>query len=53
MPSLGALAPVRSVTAIADNLGLEFALFHRKQDGKALDAPENPGVLQQISEDGR
>ena len=25
---------MRRVTAIADKLGLEFALFHRKRDGK-------------------
>ena len=36
---------VRSVTAIADKLGLEFALFHRKRDGKALDAPEKMELL--------
>lgn len=35
----------RSVTAIADKLGLEFALFHRKRDGKALDAPEKMELL--------
>lgn len=36
---------VRSVTAIADKLGLEFALFHRKRDGKAQDAPEKMELL--------
>jgi phosphoribosylpyrophosphate synthetase len=36
---------VRSVTAIADKLGLEFALFHRKRDGKAHDAPEKMELL--------
>jgi hypothetical protein len=36
---------VRSVTAIADKLGLEFALFHRKRDGKGLDAPEKMELL--------
>jgi hypothetical protein len=36
---------VRSVTAIADKLGLEFALFHRKRDGKAVDAPEKMELL--------
>lgn len=35
----------RSVTAIADKLGLEFALFHRKRDGKAHDAPEKMELL--------
>jgi hypothetical protein len=36
---------VRSVTAIADKLDLEFALFHRKRDGKAHDAPEKMELL--------
>ena len=36
---------VRSVTAIADKLELEFALFHRKRDGKGLDAPEKMQLL--------
>jgi hypothetical protein len=36
---------VCSVTAIADKLGLEFALFHRKRDGKAHDAPEKMELL--------
>jgi hypothetical protein len=36
---------VRSVTAIADKLDLEFALFHRKRDGKAQDAPEKMELL--------
>jgi hypothetical protein len=35
----------RSVTAIADKLGLEFALFHRKRDGKTQDAPEKMELL--------
>ena len=35
----------RSVTAIADKLGLEFALFHRKRDGKTEDAPEKMELL--------
>ena len=34
-----------SVTAIADKLGLEFALFHRKRDGKSEDAPEKLELL--------
>jgi phosphoribosylpyrophosphate synthetase len=33
------------VTAIADKLGLEFALFHRKRDGKSEDAPEKLELL--------
>ena len=36
---------VRSVTAIADKLELEFALFHRKRDGKTHDAPEKMELL--------
>ncbi|KAN0109826.1 hypothetical protein V8E52_008932 [Russula decolorans] len=35
----------KRVTAIADKLGLEFALFHRKRDGKAQDAPEKMELL--------
>ena len=42
---MGSLLLVRSVTAIADKLDLEFALFHRKRDGKALDAPEKMELL--------
>ena len=36
---------VPRVTTIADKLGLEFALFHRKRDGKAHDAPEQMELL--------
>ena len=36
---------LRSVTAIADKLGLEFALFHRKRGGKSQDAPEQMELL--------
>jgi ribose-phosphate pyrophosphokinase len=36
---------LRSVTAIADKLGLEFALFHRKRVGKSQDAPEQMELL--------
>jgi ribose-phosphate pyrophosphokinase len=32
-------------TAIADKLGVEFALIHRKRDGKAEDAPERMEIL--------
>ncbi|KAI0263744.1 phosphoribosyl pyrophosphokinase [Gloeopeniophorella convolvens] len=35
----------KRVTAIADKLDLEFALFHRKRDGKAEDAPEKMELL--------
>jgi ribose-phosphate pyrophosphokinase len=35
----------KRVTAIADKLGLEFALFHRKRDGKTQDAPEKMELL--------
>ncbi|KAF9071078.1 phosphoribosyltransferase-like protein [Rhodocollybia butyracea] len=35
----------KRVTAIADKLGVEFALIHRKRDGKALDAPERMEIL--------
>ena len=30
---------------MADKLGLEFALFHRKRDGKSEDAPEKMELL--------
>ncbi|EIM82397.1 phosphoribosyl pyrophosphokinase [Stereum hirsutum FP-91666 SS1] len=35
----------KRVTAIADKLDLEFALFHRKREGKAEDAPEKMELL--------
>jgi ribose-phosphate pyrophosphokinase len=34
-----------SVTAIADKLGVEFALIHRKRDGKSASAPEKMDLL--------
>lgn len=34
-----------SVTAIADKLGVEFALIHRKRDGKSETAPERMEIL--------
>lgn len=34
-----------SVTAIADKLGVEFALIHRKRNGKSLCAPEHMEIL--------
>lgn len=34
-----------SVTAIADKLGVEFALIHRKRDGKSENAPERMEIL--------
>jgi len=33
------------VTAIADKLGVEFALIHRKRKGKSLSAPEHMEIL--------
>lgn len=33
------------VTAIADKLGVEFALIHRKRDGKQENAPERMEIL--------
>ena len=33
------------MTAIADKLGVEFALIHRKRDGKSLSAPEHMEIL--------
>lgn len=33
------------VTAMADKLNIEFALIHRKRDGKALSAPEKMELL--------
>lgn len=36
---------VNRVTAMADKLGVEFALIHRKRDGKAQNAPERMELL--------
>ena len=33
------------VTAIADKLGVDFALIHRKRDGKSEAAPEKMELL--------
>lgn len=33
------------MTAIADKLGVEFALIHRKRNGKSLSAPEHMEIL--------
>jgi len=35
----------KRVTAIADKLGVEFALIHRKRNGKSLSAPEHMEIL--------
>ncbi|KAK7049707.1 hypothetical protein VNI00_005738 [Paramarasmius palmivorus] len=35
----------KRTTAIADKLGVEFALIHRKRDGKSDDAPERMEIL--------
>ncbi|KAJ3507679.1 hypothetical protein NLJ89_g6169 [Agrocybe chaxingu] len=35
----------KRVTAIADKLNVEFALIHRKRDGKSLTAPERMEIL--------
>lgn len=35
----------KRVTAIADKLGVEFALIHRKRDGKSENAPERMEIL--------
>ncbi|KAH6919224.1 ribose-phosphate pyrophosphokinase 2 [Coprinopsis sp. MPI-PUGE-AT-0042] len=35
----------KRATAIADKLGIEFALIHRKRDGKSLTAPERMELL--------
>jgi len=35
----------KRVTAIADKLGVEFALIHRKRNGKSLSAPELMEIL--------
>ncbi|EIW85617.1 phosphoribosyl pyrophosphokinase, partial [Coniophora puteana RWD-64-598 SS2] len=35
----------KRVTAIADKLGVEFALIHRKRDGKSENAPERMELL--------
>ena len=34
-----------SVTAIADKLGIDFALVHRKRKGNSLSAPESMEIL--------
>jgi dihydropteroate synthase len=34
-----------SVTAIADKLGVDFALIHRQRDPKTRDAPERMEIL--------
>jgi ribose-phosphate pyrophosphokinase len=39
------MSDVTSVTAIADKLGVEFALIHRKRNGKSLSAPEHMEIL--------
>lgn len=36
---------VLSVTAIADKLGIEFALIHRTKDPKLQNAPEHYQIL--------
>ena len=33
------------MTAIADKLGVEFALIHKKRDGKSENAPERMELL--------
>ena len=33
------------MTAIADKLGIEFALIHRQRDGKSENAPERMDIL--------
>ena len=33
------------MTAIADKLGVDFALIHRKRDGKSETAPERMEIL--------
>ena len=33
------------MTAIADKLGVEFAMIHRKRNGKSLSAPEHMEIL--------
>jgi len=35
----------KRVTAIADKLGVDFALIHRKRDGKSATAPERMEIL--------
>ncbi|KAF8954966.1 phosphoribosyltransferase-like protein [Flammula alnicola] len=35
----------KRVTAIADKLGVEFAIIHRKRNGKSLSAPEHMEIL--------
>jgi hypothetical protein len=33
------------VTAIADKLGVEFAIIHKKRNGRSLSAPEHMEIL--------
>lgn len=35
----------QSVTAIADKLGVDFALIHRQRNGKTQNAPERMEIL--------
>ncbi|PPQ69527.1 hypothetical protein CVT26_001785, partial [Gymnopilus dilepis] len=35
----------KRVTAMADKLGIEFAIIHRKRDGKSLSSPEHMEIL--------
>jgi len=36
---------VLSATAMADKLGVEFAIIHRKRNGRSLSAPEHMEIL--------
>lgn len=36
---------VKRVTAIADKLGVEFAIIHKKRNGRSLSAPEHMEIL--------
>lgn len=36
---------IARVTAIADKLGVEFAIIHKKRNGRSLSAPEHMEIL--------
>lgn len=39
------LMSIARVTAIADKLGVEFAIIHKKRNGRSLSAPEHMEIL--------
>ena len=45
LSNMGVFSSCKRVTAIADKLGVEFALIHRQRDNKAENAPERMDIL--------